>query len=239
MKKKCLAMMVLGASTFVSTAAMAADIPFPHLETTGRGEVVVQPDMAVFSVDVVATKPTASDAKQVADQAVTKFIERLTKAGVERKNINSANISLSAQYSYPKDKAPEFTGFRATRNVVVTVYKLENLNTYIDGALGDGINKINNITLKVKDQKKYQEEARQAAIVNAKEVAASLAKGFGDKIEGVWQIDYNTDSSPMPYRMDNYVGSARLGSAAVNQSYSENNIVISDSVNVIFKLAEK
>ncbi|WP_419208919.1 oxidative stress defense protein [Photobacterium leiognathi subsp. mandapamensis] len=237
MKKHLLAIL-LSTSALISTGAVAADLSFPHLETTGRGEVVVKPDMAVFSVDVVATKPTASEAKQAADQAVTKFIERLTKAGVERKNINSANISLSAQYRYPKDQAPEFTGFKATRNVVVTVYKLENLNTYLDGALGDGINQINNITLKVKDQKKYQEEARQAAIANAKEMAASLAKGFGDKVEGVWQIDYNTASRPMPYRMANYVGSAMQDSAAINQSYSENNIVISDSVNVIFKLAK-
>lgn len=238
MKKHLLAIL-LSTSTLISTCAVAADLSFPHLETTGRGEVVVKPDMAAFSVDVVATKPTASEAKQAADQAVAKFIERLTKAGVERKNINSANISLSAQYRYPKDQAPEFTGFRATRNVVVTVYKLENLNTYLDGALGDGINQINNITLKVKDQKKYQDEARQAAIANAKEVAASLAKGFDDKVEGVWQIDYNTNDRPMPYGMRSapmmYAADAN---SAVNQSYSDNNIVISDSVNVIFKLAK-
>ena len=98
---------------------------------------------------------------------------------------------------------------------------------------------INNITLKVKDQKKYQDEARQAAIANAKEVAASLAKGFGDKVEGVWQIDYNTNDRPMPYGMRSapmmYAADAN---SAVNQSYSDNNIVISDSVNVIFKLAK-
>ncbi|EAR55554.1 hypothetical protein SKA34_22032 [Photobacterium sp. SKA34] len=238
MKKHLLAIL-LSTSALISTGAVAADLSFPHIETTGRGEVVVKPDMAAFSVDVVATQPTASGAKQAADQAVTKFIDRLTKAGVERKNINSANISLSAQYRYPKDKAPEFTGFKATRNVVVTVYKLENLNTYLDDALGDGINQINNITLKVKDQKKYQDEARQAAIANAKEVAASLAKGFGDKVEGVWQIDYNTNARPMPYGMRSApMMYASDENSAVNQSYSDNNIVISDSVNVIFKLAK-
>lgn len=236
MKKHVLAML-LTTSALISTDAMAADYPFPHLETTGRGEVVVKPDMAVFSVDVVSAKPTASDAKQASDLAVTKFIDRLMKAGVERKAINSGNIALSAQYRYPKDQAPELTGFKAVRNVTVTVYKLEHLNAYLDGALGDGINQINNITLKVKDQAKYQEEARQAAIVNAKAVAASLAKGFDSEVEGVWQIDYNTESHPMPYRMASYARNM-ADSAAVNQSYSENNIVIADSVNVVFKLAK-
>ncbi|PSU74442.1 oxidative stress defense protein [Photobacterium phosphoreum] len=240
MKKKCLAMMVLGASAFVSTAAMAADIPFPHLETTGRGEVVVKPDMAVFSVNVVETKKTAVDAKLAVDQAVTKFIERLQAAGVNKKDINSANISLSAQYNYPKDHQPELVGFRANRNVEVTVHQLTQLNTYLDDALGNGINQINNIDLKVADTEKYQRQARQKAIENAKQVAASLAQGFGNKIEGVWQIDYNTNSQPMPYRRSNdVVMYSSMNKGAIDQSYTDNNIVIKDSVNVIFKLAEK
>ncbi|MBY3789097.1 oxidative stress defense protein [Photobacterium carnosum] len=240
MKKQCLAMMVLGASAFVSTAAMAADIPFPHLETTGRGEVVVQPDMAVFSVNVVETKKTAVDAKRATDQAVTKFIERLQTAGVDKKDINSANISLSAQYAYPKDKKPVLSGFKASRNVVVTVHKLTMLNTYLDDALGDGINQINNIDLKVSDTEKYQQQARQKAIENAKQVAASLAQGFGNKIDGVWQIDYNINSQPMPYRRSNdAVMYSSMSKGSVDQSYTDNSIIIKDSVNVIFKLAEK
>ena len=147
MKKQLLAI-VLGASAFVSTAAMAADIPFPHLETTGRGEVTVKPDMAVFSVNVVETKKTAVDAKLAVDQAVTKFIERLQAAGVNKKDINSANISLSARYAYPKDQKPELAGFKASRNIEVTVHQLTKLNTYLDDALGDGMHQINNIDLK-------------------------------------------------------------------------------------------
>ncbi|PSW60010.1 oxidative stress defense protein [Photobacterium kishitanii] len=238
MNKKCLAMMVLGASAFVSTAAMAADIPFPHLETTGRGEIVVKPDMAVFSVSVVETKKNAVDAKLAVDQAVTKFIERLQAAGVNKKDINSANIALSAQYNYPKDHKPELVGFRANRNVEVTVHQLTKLNSYLDDALGDGINQINNIDLKVADSAKYQQQARQKAIENAKQVAASLAQGFGNKIDGVWQIDYNTNNQPMPYmRANSWVGGTQQDS--IDQSYTDNNIVIKDSVNVIFKLAEK
>lgn len=239
MKKKCLAI-VLGASAFVSTAAMAADIPFPHLETTGRGEIVVKPDMAVFSVNVVETKKNAVDAKLAVDKAVTKFIERLQAAGVAKKDINSANISLSAQYRYPKDKKPELLGFEANRNVEVTVHKLTMLNTYLDDALGDGINQINDIDFKVADTEKYQRQARQKAIENAKQVAASLAQGFGNKIDGVWQIDYNTDNLPMPYRRTSApMMYSNMSQDSINQSYTDNNIVIKDSVNVIFKLAEK
>ncbi|WP_256384165.1 oxidative stress defense protein [Photobacterium toruni] len=239
MKKQLLAI-VLGASTLVSTAAMAADIPFPHLETTGRGEVIVKPNMAVFSVNVVETKKTAVDAKLAVDQAVTKFIERLQAAGVNKKDINSANISLSAQYNYPKDQQPELIGFRANRSVEVTVHQLTKLNTYLDDALGNGINQINNIDLKVSDPAKYQRQARQKAIENAKQVAASLAEGFDNKIDGVWQIDYNTNSQPMPYRRSNdAVMYSSMGKGAVDQSYTDNSIVIKDSVNVIFKLADK
>ncbi|WP_297479427.1 oxidative stress defense protein [uncultured Photobacterium sp.] len=238
MKKQLLAM-VLGASAFVSTTAMAADIPFPHLETTGRGEVTVKPDMAVFSVNVVETKKTAVDAKKAVDQAVTKFIERLQASGVNKKDINSANISLSARYTYPKDQKPELSGFKASRNIEVTVHQLTKLNTYLDDALGDGINQINNINLKVSDVEKYQQQARQKAIENAKQVAASLAQGFDNKIDSVWRIDYNTNGQPMPYRQSNDAVMSSMSKGSIDKSYADNSIVIKDRVNVIFKLAEK
>ncbi|HIF9267366.1 TPA: oxidative stress defense protein [Photobacterium damselae] len=239
MKKTVLAA-VLSMSSLLSINTMAADLSFPHLETQGSGEIVVQPDMAIFSIRVVETKATAKEAKEAADSAVAKFVERLTQVGVERSDINSANINLTPQYKYPKDAKPELTGYKASRQVTVTVHALDKLNTYLDDALGDGINRIDNIQLKVADEAKYQEQARQAAIKDAISTAKSLAQGFGDSLDGVWQISYRNEYRPQPY-MVNFAAaprSAMADEAAVNASYNDASIKIRDEVNVIFKLKD-
>ena len=159
MKKQLLAV-VLGFSALGVAGTAAANVTVPHLETIGSGEVTAQPDMAEFSVAVEEVRGTAKEAKQAVDKAVTAFVERLQAKGVERSDIQSANISLQPQYHYPKDKKPELTGYRASRHITVTVRDLEQLNTYLDNALGDGINRINNIQLKVSNEAEYVEQAR-------------------------------------------------------------------------------
>lgn len=219
-------------SAFLTPVAMAASPDFPHLEVSGKGEVFVVPDMAQFSVDVVESKATAEKAKQAADKAVTGFLARLEVQGVKRENINSGNIRLTPEYRYPKGKKPELVGYKATRNITVTVMDLNKLNGYLDKALGEGINRINHIELKTSKEKQYIEAARLEAIKDANEKAASLAKGFGTSVKGVWKVSYhNNYSQPVLMR------SMAMDSAAnTAESYQDNQMVISDSVSVVYRL---
>lgn len=223
-------------SACLTPVAFAASPEFPHLEVSGKGEVLVVPDMAQFSVDVVENKSTAEKAKQAADKAVTSFLARLEVQGVKREDINSGNIRLMPEYRYPKGKKPELVGYKAVRNITVTVTNLDKLNGYLDKALGDGINRINHIEFKTSKEKEYIEEARLEAIKDANEKASSLAKGFGTKVKGVWKISYQNNYS-QPVLMK----SMRMDAAANNvaESYQDTQMIISDSVSVIYRLNEK
>ena len=192
---KIVSSLAIAVSGLVSIGAYADTPNFPHLATTGYGEVVAKPDMAKFTVRVVETTMTAEQAKQTVDKVVTDFLSELKEQGMSADNITSSNLYISPQYHYPKNGKPELVGYRASRTVNVTVDELANLNQYLDIALNSGINQVENIQLKVKDQAKYQEQARQAAIKDANSKAESLASGFGKDINGVWRIDYNMPSS--------------------------------------------
>ncbi|WP_415720013.1 oxidative stress defense protein [Photobacterium ganghwense] len=232
--KKPLVAAMLGMSLMGMSGVASANVSVPHLQTTGHGEVTAQPDMAVFSVAVEELRPTAKAAKEAADKAVTAFVDRLLKEGLDRSQIQSANINLQPQYHYPKDQEPELKGYRASRYITVTVNSLDKLNTYLDNALGDGINRINNIELKVSNEKEYQDQARQAAVKDAMEKAKSLADGFGEKLDGVWQINYQT-SYPRPVMMR-----MAMDAPAMEKSmgYQDTQIVIRDQVDVTFKLQD-
>ncbi|MDO6708043.1 oxidative stress defense protein [Photobacterium sp. 1_MG-2023] len=228
--KKTLLAACFTSVALASPLAMAED-SFPRLETIGVGEVTAQPDMATFSVAVEETRKTAQEAKQAADKAVTAFMDRLQKQGVKRADIESANIYLHPQYHHSKDNSPELMGYQATRQITVTVRDLEQLNTYLDNALGDGINRINNIELKVTDEAKYQEQARQAAIQDAQEKAKSLAKGFQTELDGIWNIRYY-DSTPRPV-----MGRMAMDAAVQTKAtYQDAEITFQDRVEVVFRL---
>lgn len=218
-------------SGFISANVMADPLDFPHLVTTGYGEVTAKPDMAEFSVKVLETALTAEQAKQAVDKVVDKYLSGLKKAGVKAENIHSSNLYLAPQYHYPKDGKPELTGYRANRTVNVVVDDLPKLNNYLDLALKDGINQVNNIQLKVKDEAKFKRQARMAAIRDANSKAQSLAKGFKIQLGKVWQITYNSPNvQPVVMRP------MALDMRKESNSYQDSSLVIRDRVDVIYKL---
>lgn len=215
----------------LSFGAVANSPDFPHLSTTGYGEVIATPDMAQFSVKVVESTMTAEQAKQSVDKVVSDFLGALAKEGAESQNITSSNLYITPQYHYPKKGKPELVGYRASRSITVTVDQLADLNRYLDLALNSGINQVDNIQLQVKDQEQYQQKARLAAIKDANSKAESLAEGFGKELNGVWQINYNM-SGQQPILMRSMAMDAKVES----NSYQDSRIVIRDRVDVIYKL---
>lgn len=217
--------------TILSANALANTPDFPHLVTTGYGEVVAKPDMAQFTVRVVETTMTAEQSKQSVDKVILDFLTALKEQNVNSDEITSSNLYISPQYHYPKKGKPELVGYRASRTVNVVVTELDKLNQYLDTALNVGINQVDNIQLKVKDPVKYQQQARMAAIKDASNKAHVLAEGFDKEIKGVWRIDYNmANTQPVLMR------SMAMDATTESNTYQDSTIVIRDRVDVIYQL---
>ncbi|NGZ12798.1 oxidative stress defense protein [Vibrio aestuarianus] len=215
----------------MSFGSWAQDMSFPHLSTTGYGEVIAVPDMAEFSVKVVESTLTAEQAKATVDKVVESFVARLKESGVTSMQISSSNLYLAPQYHYPKSGKPELIGYQATRSVTVEVSDLSKLNQYLDVALGEGINQVDKIQLKVREQEKYQQQARLAAIKDANAKARSLAEGFELKLGEVWKIDYNTPST-QPIMMR----AMAMDAKSESNGYQDSTLTIRDRVDVVYKI---
>jgi uncharacterized protein YggE len=110
---------------------------------------------------------------------------------------------------------------------------LDKLNNYLDLALESGINQVDNIQLKVKDQGQYQEAARMAAIKDAQSKASSLAKGFEQQLGNVWRIEYRQQmNQPVVMR------AMAMDSKAESNSYQDSVITIRDRVDVTYRIGE-
>jgi uncharacterized protein YggE len=229
---------IISASLFTLTATsslspvQAAELSFAHIETVGTNTIEAAADMAIINVQVSIEADSAKAAKDKADEAVSQFMQRLLKAGVDKKHIQSANLQLNPQYMYVQNEPRKLTGYNASRQMTITVIDLNNLNELLDSALVEGINNVNNIELKSSQEAKIIAQARQAAIDDAKQKAQSLAKGFGEQIAGVWQVRYFPQQANQP---EMYRASMKMN-ADVAQTYQQGQVAISDRVEVVFRL---
>jgi uncharacterized protein YggE len=225
----------IGLTTSVLSLTHAGELPaVPHLSTVGTASIDATPDIATITIEVNYTSKRAVDAKQKVDKRVTQYFDFLRKNGIDQKDINAANLSTQAEYDY-QNGSSELKGFRAVRQVQVTVREMRKLNQLLDGALKLGLNEIQAIKLGVAKPSNYREQVRKKAIQNAILLATSLAEGFKVKLGPIYSIQYqgDNDQSPLPV-MFLRVENASISTSS--QTYQQQSIHFKDQVEVVFGL---
>ncbi|KAA1446934.1 DUF541 domain-containing protein, partial [Escherichia coli] len=101
MKLKSLGLAAMLSAGGLSPAAQAADLPaVPHIITSGNAIVKAEPDMATLIINVNISAKDASGAKKQVDELVTKYFDFLKENGIEKKDINAANLRTQPDYEY-------------------------------------------------------------------------------------------------------------------------------------------
>lgn len=236
MKLKILILAIgIGLTTSVLSLTYADELTAaPHLSTIGTASIDAIPDIATIIIDVNYTAKYAVDAKQRVDKRVTQYFDFLRKNGIEQKDINAANLSTQAEYDY-QDGSSELKGFRAVRQVQVSVREIGKLNQLLDGALKLGLNDIQAIKLGVAQPSNYREQVRKKAIQNAILLATSLAEGFKVKLGPIYSIHYQgyNDQSPLPVM---FLRAENASTSTPSQTYQQQSIHFKDQVEVVFGL---
>lgn len=236
MKLNALVLTAIVGLAAMTTQALAAELPEgPHVVTSGTSSVDATPDIATIAIEVSIAAKDAGDAKKQADDRVAQYFDFLKKNGIDNKDINAANLRTQPEYDYLKTGESVLKGYRAVRQVQVTLRQLDKLNELLDGALKSGLNEIRSVELGVANPDDYREQARKAAIENATVQARSLAEGFHASLGPVFSIRYHVANyQPMPaVRMFKAATSAQTDA---DQTYAQQTIHFDDQVDVVFEI---
>lgn len=236
MKLKTLILAVsIGLTTSVLSWTHAGELPAaPHLSTIGTASIDATPDIATIKIEVSYTAKHAVDAKQRVDHRIVQYFDFLCKNGIEQKDINAVNLNTQAEYDF-QNGSSELKGFRAVRQVQVTVREIGKLNQLLDKALKLGLNEIQAIKLGVAKPNYFREQVRKKAIQNAILLATSLAESFKVKLGPIYSIHYqgDNDQSPLPVM---FLRVENASTSTPSQTYQQQSIHFKDQVEVVFSL---
>ncbi|MFN3959027.1 MAG: SIMPL domain-containing protein [Parvularculaceae bacterium] len=167
---------------------------------TGAGEATKAPDMAYLTLGVEADGATASEALRKNSAQMEATIKTLRDAGVDKKDIQTSNLSVGARYDYSREGgAPRLIGYQATNTVRVNLRNLEKAGGVIDKAVSSGSNRLDSISFGFADPKPLLNDARRAAAADARERASLYAEAAGVKLGRVLQISDSVSVAPGPY----------------------------------------
>jgi hypothetical protein len=206
---RALATTALAAAAAVgcSAASVAADqgaaggqyVMKRTIAVTGVGEASKAPDMANMTVGVDAEGATAAEALRKNSAQMDATIKSLTDAGVDKKDIQTSNLSVGAKYDYsPDGRPPRIVGYQATNSVSVKLRNIEKAGAIIDKAVSVGANRLDSIWFGFADPKPILNEARRNAVTDARERATLYADAAGVKLGPILQISDGYAPTPGP-----------------------------------------
>lgn len=198
MKKRILTalLLCLAAASAPLCPAWAQTAP-RSLSMTGQGEVKAAPDTVTLSAGVTAQAPTAAAALAGNSGRMQAVMAALKSQGVDDKNIQTADFSVSPQYTDGNDNQPRrLTGYQVTNQVSVRLDDVGKLGATLDALVNAGANQVNGIDFSIRDLSALLTQARQQAVADALDKAQTYAKAAGVTLGPILSISESDNSAP-------------------------------------------
>jgi uncharacterized protein len=213
-------------SLFALYLIKALDISYPitltntnkstELAVVGEGKVEVVPDTAYVDVGIAVNNENTVEAVQKTMNKINNDIITAMKAlGIPKTDIKTSNYSIYPNYNYD-GKENNISGYSGNASVEIKASSPENASLVIEAATKAGANQVQGSRFVVDKPEKYREQARNAAIANAREQAQKLANSLGIKLGKVVNIvESNPDQGiavPMARALSSGMGGGEVPS---------------------------
>jgi hypothetical protein len=175
----------------------------------GNGTVSAIPNQAVMSFSVSAQAKDAKSALDKVSGKASSISSAIKKAGVAEKDIQTANVSVDAQYANSTGpRQPAIVGYQASLSVTAKVRDLASLSKVIGAASAAGIDNINGPTFSIAEDSTYRQQAISKAVDDARTTAAAMAKAAGKSLGDVVSVTSNPSYTPTPLGYTDYTRAA-------------------------------
>ena len=172
---------------------------------TGRGEVMVSPDLVLLNAGVEARATTVSAARVQAADAMDRMIQVLEARGIESTDIQTRFFNISPEYRFNRLKEEqELVGYRVNNQVSVQIRDLGSVGVIIDelAEAGGDLVRIQGIRFTVEDTKELETQARAKAVADLMAKAQQFADLTGVQLGSLVFLSESGGFSPRITNLD-------------------------------------
>ncbi len=159
------------------------------ITVSGKGEVVVTPDIATVSFGVTAENLDVAKAQTEATTKMNGIIDLLKSKGVNEKDIKLTNYNIYPRYDYTQTTAIyPYTGkqvlaaYVVSQTVEVKIRDISKAGEILSGVGTLKVTDVSGLNFTVDKEDAVKDEARALAITDAKDQAKILAKNLGVRL---------------------------------------------------------
>ena len=215
--------------SLISTMALAQN-QTPTVEVVGEGIVYATPDMVNISISIEKEGLDLKNLRQKNGEAVAQVLQLLSKE-LPMENFQTSYVSLY------KDDYNKLNKYRVVQNINIKLEDISKYDNLMNAIFDAGVNRIDGISFGVKNKEKLLQEARVAAIDDARKkallYAVSLDQNIGKAIKINEVNSHFNDIQPVERMSKMSLGSPANGN---DNTLAIGKIAIEAQVNVAFEL---
>jgi uncharacterized protein YggE len=173
----------VAAAIFVAPCAQAQQPPAQaeaRVIVIGEGSVHVAPDYAQIRGGVTTKGKTVKEATDANSKLMAAVTAALLNAGIAQADIQTTQFSIQPVYAPPQPQAePKLVGYNVSNQVTVTVRALGKVSEILDRMVDAGVADVGNVAFLHSDPAKALDQAREAAVADARRKAELYAHAAG------------------------------------------------------------
>ena len=202
----------------------------PTVEVVGEGIVYATPDMVNISISIEKEGIDLKNLRQKNGEAVAQVLQLLSKE-LPMENFQTSYVSIY------KDDYNKLNKYRVVQNINIKLEDISKYDNLMNAIFDAGVNRIDGISFGVKNKEKLLQEARVAAIDDARKkallYAVSLDQNIGKAIKIKEVNSHFNDIQPVERMSKMSLGSPANGN---DNTLAVGKIAIEAQVNVAFEL---
>ena len=198
------------------------------IHVSGRGEVLVIPDMARVTLRVTRDGQDAVALKKELDDVTRKVLSLTRSLKIEGKDVTAAVVNIQPRYRRGGGQSV-IDGVTASRTIAVVLRDLDRYGQLMNGALELGVNSVSGTELDTSERQAREEEALALAMGDARTAAERIAEGFGVAVGRL--LDVHAGQPPVrPMR------GVMMEAAVAGDDFSPGELVISRQLQATFAI---
>lgn len=194
---------ILAAAILLASQAHAQQPQSPpegRILVVGVGKVQVAPDYARIRSGVTTSAKTVKEASDANSKLMSAITATLLASGIAQTDIQTSRFSVQPVYAPAQPgAAPKLSGYSVANQVEVVIRQIAKVGDILDRLATAGATDIGNITFLISDPSKALDQAREAAVADARHKAELYARASGVTLGRVLSITEGAvDGAPIP-----------------------------------------
>jgi hypothetical protein len=191
---------IIAAAILVAPCVQAqqpATQPEARVIVIGEGSVHVAPDYAQIRGGVITKGKTVKEATDANSRLMAAVTAALLNAGIAQADIQTAQFLIQPVYAPQQPLAePKLVGYSVSNQVTVTVRALGKVSDSLDRMVDAGATDVGNVSFLHADPAKALDQAREAAVADARRKADLYAHAAGFTLGRVAWLTEDTGAMP-------------------------------------------